>query len=45
MSRFNARQCCVCNCPLNYDNGPKGTVFFFPGEKKDYDMESIGLDF
>ena len=36
-------KCCVFNCRLNYDNGPKKTAFFFPDEKKDYDM-SIGLD-
>ena len=37
-------KCCVFNCRLNHDNGPKETVFFFPDEKKDYDIESIGLD-
>ena len=34
----------VFNCHLNYDNGPKEIVFFFPDEKKDFDVESIGLD-
>ena len=28
---------------MNYDNGPKETVFFFRDKKKDYDIESIGL--
>ena len=37
-------KCCVFNCGLNYDNGPKETVFFFRDKKKDYDIESIGLD-
>ena len=37
-------KCCVFNCRLNHDNGPKEIVFFFPDEKKDYDIESIGLD-
>ena len=31
-------KCCVFNYRLNYDNGPKKTVFFFPDEKKDYDL-------
>ena len=31
-------KCCVFNCRSNYDNGPKETVFFFPSEKKDYDI-------
>ena len=31
-------KCCVFNCRLNYDNGPKETVFFFPDEKRDYDL-------
>ena len=33
-------KCCVFNSELNYDNGPKEIVFFFPEEKKDYDIES-----
>ena len=37
-------KCCVFNCRLNNDNGPKETVFSFPDEKKDYDIESIRLD-
>ena len=44
MSCLDTRQGCVFNCQLNYDNGPKKTVFFFPDEKKDYDIESIGLN-
>ena len=44
MSCLDTRQGCVFNCQLNYDNGPKETVFFFPDEKKDYDIESIGLN-
>ena len=36
-------KCCVFNCRLNYDNGPKKAAFFFPDEKKDYDIESIVL--
>ena len=35
---------CVFNCRSNYDNGPKETVFFFPDEKKDFDLDSDGLD-
>ena len=37
-------RCCVFNCRLNYDNGPKETVFFFPDEKKDYILDNVGLD-
>ena len=37
-------KCCVFNCRSNYDNGPKETVFFFPDEKKDFDLDSDGLD-
>ena len=37
-------KCCVFNCRLNNNNGPKETVFFFLDEKKDYDIESIRLD-
>ena len=37
-------KCCVFNCRSNYDNGPKETVFFFPDEKKYFDLDSDGLD-
>ena len=44
MSCFDPGKCCVFNCRLNYDSGPKETIFFFPDEKKYYDVERIGLD-
>ena len=28
---------------MNYDNGPKEIVVFFPDEQKDYDIEGTGL--
>ena len=31
-------KCFIFNCRSNYDDGPKETVFFFPDEKKDYDI-------
>ena len=37
-------KCCVFNCRSNYDNGLKETVFFFPDEKKDYDLRQRLLD-
>ena len=37
-------KCCVFNCQLNYDKRPKEIVFFFPDEKKGFDIESIALD-
>ena len=38
-------KCCVFNCRPNYDNGPKETVFFFPNEKKDYDLRQRWIRF
>ena len=38
-------KCCVFNCRSNYDNGPKETVFFFPDEKKDYDLRQRWIRF
>ena len=39
-------KCCVFNSELNYDNGPKEIVFFFPEEKqKDYDIERALIRF
>ena len=37
-------KCCVFNCRSNYENGLKETVFFFPDEKKDYDLRQRLLD-
>ena len=37
-------KCYVFNCWSNYGNGPRETVFFFPDEKKDYDLRHVGLD-
>ena len=31
-------KCCAFNCRSNYDGGPKETVFFFPDEKKYYNI-------
>ena len=31
-------KCCVFNCRSRYGHDPKGTVFFFLKEKKDYDL-------
>ena len=38
-------KCCVFNCRLNYDNSPKETAFFFPNEKKDYDLRQRWIRF
>ena len=38
-------KCCVFNCRSGYDNGLKETVFFFPDEKKDYDLRQRRIRF
>ena len=38
-------KCCVFNCRSNYENGLKETVFFFPDEKKDYDLRQRRIRF
>ena len=38
-------KCRVFNCRSNYDNDPKETVFFFPEEKKDYDLRQRWIRF
>ena len=38
-------KCCIYKCRSNYDDGPKETVFFFPGEKKDNDLRQRWIKF
>ena len=38
-------KCCVYKCRSNYDDGPKETVFFFPDERKDYDLRQRWIKF
>ena len=38
-------KCCVFNCRSNYDSGPKETFFFFPDEKKHYDLRKLRIRF
>ena len=38
-------KCCVFNCRSGYDNDLKETVFFFPDEKKDYDLRQRWIRF
>ena len=38
-------KCCVFNCRSGYDNDLKETVFFFPDEKKDYDLRQRWVRF
>ena len=38
-------KCCVFNCRSSYENSLKETVFFFPDEKKDYDLRQRRIRF
>ena len=38
-------KCCVFNCQSNYDNSPQETVFFFPDDKKYYDLRQRWIRF
>ena len=38
-------KCCVFNCRSNYDSSPKETFFFFPDEKKHYDLRKLRIRF